>query len=80
MGLDRYLKILDAAYRNHDGPSMARCLSSQERDIPYGKDFVPYLDQARKFYNTSLSVDSHFLRPRFETDADRKLLLLIAVV
>ncbi|CAM9154842.1 unnamed protein product [Ascophyllum nodosum] len=25
---------------------MARCLSSQERDIPYGKDFVPYLDQS----------------------------------
>lgn len=45
MALDRYLKLLDSAFRNHDGPSMARFLSANAGDIPLSKDFVPSLHQ-----------------------------------
>lgn len=47
MALDRYLKLLDSAFRNHDGPSMARFLSANAGDIPLSKDFVPSLHQVR---------------------------------
>lgn len=45
MALERYLRTLDAAFRNRDGPSMARCFSATAGDIPFSKDFVPYLYQ-----------------------------------
>lgn len=47
MALERYLKTLDSAFRNRDGPSMARFLSANAGDIPFSKDFVPYLHQVR---------------------------------
>lgn len=45
MALERYLKTLDAAIRHRDGPSTAKCLSAHAEDIPFSKDFVPYLHQ-----------------------------------
>ncbi len=45
MSMERYLRALDSAFRNHDGPSMARYLSANAGDIPSAKDFVPYMQQ-----------------------------------
>lgn len=47
MALEQYLRIIDTAFRNHDGPSMARCFSARAEDIPFSKDFVPYLQQVK---------------------------------
>lgn len=45
MSLERYLKTLNAAFRNQDGRSMARCFSANAKDVPSGKEFVPYLQE-----------------------------------
>lgn len=45
MVLERYLKSLDFAFRNHDGRSLARFLSANASDIPFSNDFVPHLHQ-----------------------------------
>ncbi|CAM9121385.1 unnamed protein product [Sphacelaria rigidula] len=45
MALERYLKALDSAFRNHDGPSLARFFRENLGDIPFSNDFVPYLHQ-----------------------------------
>lgn len=51
MSLDRYLRALDTAFRKHDGESMARYLSANAGDIPYAKDFVPYMEQVYTEYD-----------------------------
>lgn len=45
MSLERYLKALDSAFRNQDGPAMARYLGADVGDVPSARDFVPYMQE-----------------------------------
>lgn len=47
MSLDQYLRDLDASFRDHDGPSMARYLGADAGEGPPFSGFVAYLKEVR---------------------------------